>query len=218
MAIKTIQNFSTITELIAVIFASIYFSKYKNTPAKQMLLALWLIALTEILGWLMAEKKILLYENKYSYWLYNLMSPTWKSIYLFIYLKALKTPFFKKCIRYFIISYFIIIPINWFFIQNFFTELDNIPYIVSSFFIIISTIFYLLELLRSDKIIIFHRKLLFWVSIGLLIFHTGIIPFTLMTNYYSQLNFVHNLYLIIHVLGLIMYLIFTFGFIWSKKE
>lgn len=218
MTIKAIQDFSTLTELIVAIFASIYFFKYKNTPAKYLLLALWLIVLTEGFGWLMAEKKIFLYENKYSYWLYNLMFPTWKSIYLLIYLKTLETPFFKKCIRFFIIIYFAIIIINWLFIQDFFIELDNIPYITSSFFIVISTIFYLLELLRSDKIIIFHRKLLFWISIGLLIFHTGIIPFTLVTNYYSSLNYLHSLYSIFYVLGSLMYLLFTFGFIWSKKE
>jgi hypothetical protein len=96
--------------------------------------------------------------------------------------------------------------------------MSELPWVVGSIFLIITIIFYFIQLLKSDKIIVFHKNLLFWISIGLLLFHTGTLPFAIKTTSYALLNGIHNLFLIIWILAIIMYLIFTFGFIWSKKE
>ena len=72
--------------------------------------------------------------------------------------------------------------------------------------------------MRSDKIIIFHKKLMFWVSISLLIFYSSTIPFIIMRSFYYDLAYIHNIFIIDYVLATIMYLLFIVGFIWSKKE
>ncbi len=96
--------------------------------------------------------------------------------------------------------------------------MSELPFVVGSIFLIISIVFYLIELLKSEKVIIFHRKLLFWISIGLLLFHSGTIPFSLKYNEYSLFPSIDKLFLIIYVLAFFMYTTFIFGFIWSNKE
>lgn len=218
LSLKVIRNVLLYSEILAAIAATIFFFKYKKTSIKYLLLVLWLIVLTEQFGLIMGQKRILLYENKYNYWIFNIMKPIWKLLYLYIFYKSLENMKYKKWIRNFIAIYIVSLIINWLFLQNFLTEIESYSHIIGAFFIISSAIFYLLELLKSDKIIRFYRKLLFWVSIGLLIFYGGTIPFIIVRDYYANLNYIHNIYLIIYLLGTLMYLLFTFGFIWSKKE
>lgn len=218
LSLKVIRNVLLYSEILAAIAATIFFFKYKKTSMKYLLLVLWLIVLTEQFGLIMGQKRILLYENKYNYWIFNIMKPIWKLLYLYIFYKSLENKKYKKWIRNFIAIYIVSLIINWVFLQNFLTEIESYSHIIGAFFIISSAIFYLIELLKSDKIIRFYRKLLFWVSIGLLTFYGGTIPFIIVRDYYANLNYIHNIYLIIYVLGTLMYLLFAFGFIWSKKE
>ncbi|HBK70184.1 MAG TPA: hypothetical protein DDZ39_00755, partial [Flavobacteriaceae bacterium] len=110
--------------------------------------------------------------------------------------------------------------INWVFFQHLFTENAVYPRIIGSIFLTICVIFYFIELLQSDKIISFHRLVPFWISVGLLVFYTSTIPFTVVQNSYmlSNDNAVLKIFIIKLILATAMYLIFAFGFIWSKKE
>ena len=211
-------EFLLYSEIIAALFATIFYKKFVKTPLKYLLIILWLIVFTEQFGSMMGEKKIWLYMGKYNYWLYNIMFPIWKLLYLFIFYKTLENLKFKSWVKKFMIIMCIAVVINWVFLEKFLTDLESYSRIIGALFIVIAAVFYLIELLRSDKIVIFHKKLIFWISIGLLIFYSGTIPFIIVQNYYSDFDYVHNTYLIIYILGTIMYLTFTFGFIWSKKE
>jgi len=114
--------------------------------------------------------------------------------------------------------YIITSVVNWSFIQSFIWNNSEIPRITGSILLILTILFYFIELLRSEKIVRFHKMLLFWISIGLLLFYSGTIPFYLKINNYAIIPGVHKLFLIVYVLAIIMYLTFSFGFIWSKKE
>jgi vacuolar-type H+-ATPase subunit I/STV1 len=103
-------------------------------------------------------------------------------------------------------------------LQDFIKEIPEIPHVLGSIFLIISILFYFIELLKSEKILVFHRLLLFWISVGLILFYAGTIPFMLKWNGYMLIPGVHDLFLIVYILAITMYLIFSFGFIWSKKE
>jgi hypothetical protein len=156
--------------------------------------------------------------NHYTVWFYNLLRFVTFTTLFYVYHAYLKNMAFKKWIKVFSIIYIIFSLINWVFIQNFIKDKSEIPRILGSLFLIATIVFYFIELLRSEKIVVYHRILLFWVSVGLLLFYTGTIPFVLKYNGYALIPGVHKLFLIIYILGIIMYLTFTFGFIWSKKE
>jgi len=222
ISISLIRESSKYFELLAAIVGTIFFYKYKSTPLKYFLLLLWYITFTEFFNSFAKENEFLIYINdncvRYTHWLYNLLYFVFFIVIHIIYLNSVKNSKYKLWIKIFVLSYILISIINWSFIQNFILEASELPYVIGSLFLIISIIFYFIELLKSNKIIVFHKTLLFWISVGLLFFHTGTIPFSLQYNGYSLIPGIHKLFLIVYILAILMYLIFTFGFIWSKKE
>ncbi len=209
-------------ELIAAITGVIFFFKYKHTHLKYFLYLLWYIVFTEFFGDYIKNNGILVHIDEngeiYNIWIVNLLYTIFFPILFYIYIKEIKNIKYKLWIKIFLISYLIISIVNWTVIQNFLLEWSEIPFIFGSLTIIVTIIFYFIELLKSNKIVLFHRTLLFWISVGLLLFHSGTIPFTIKINGYAIIKGVHQLFLIMYILSIIMYATFTFGFIWSKKE
>jgi len=224
ISLSTFRHFVPFAELLAAIMGTIYFYKYKHTSLKYFLYLLWYITITEFFNWYIDENHIisLLYVDAkgkdYNYWPINILDTVSFLVYYYIYFKWITIKKFKFWIKNFAILYVLLSILNWRFIQNFFTELQSYLFIVGAIFLIISVLFYFIELLRSEKIVVFHKNLLFWVSIGLLIYYAGNIPFAAEFNGYALISGIHDLFLIVYILAILMYLIFTFGFIWSKKE
>ncbi len=222
--ILLIRNSAKYFELAAAITGTLYLYKYKHTPLKYFLFLLWYITLTEFTGWYVSSNNItsLMFFDKngkaYNLWMHNVLRIITFSTLYYIYFKSVSTKKFRQWIKIFLVSYIVLSIINWSFIQSFIFEWSEIPKIAGSLFLIISILFYFIELLRSEKIIVFQKMLLFWISVGLLLFYTGTIPFVIKWNGYMLFKGVHKLFLINIVLAILMYLIFTFGFIWSKKE
>ncbi len=222
MSLDDFRHFVLFSELLSAIVGTIFFYKFKHTPLKYFLFILWYITLTEFTGWYASENKVLgFFDDQgrhYNLWMYNLMYSIFFPVILTIYLKYLKKTLFKRWVKIFLVSYVFIYIINWLYIQNFKYEWMELPKVVGCLFLITTIIFYFIELLKSDKVIVYHKKLLFWISVGLLIFYTGIIPFTIKVTKYALMKGIHNLFLIIWILAIVMYLTFTFGFIRSDKE
>ena len=226
MDVNTIRHFGPFAELLSAVVGTIYFYKYKNTCLKYFLILLWYTTITEFSGWYVSANRVesLLFFDQngmlYTLWMYNLLRIFTFSTIFYIYIKSINTKRYKQVIKIFLIIYLILVVINWSFIQSFVFEMSEIPKVIGSLFVTITVIFYFIELLKSAKIITFHRVLLFWISVGLLLFYAGNIPFALQWNRYMLTLFpdIHELYLINTILALTMYLTFTFGFIWSKKE
>jgi len=223
ISLETLRFFVPYAELIASVVGILYFYKYKQTPLRYFLYLLCYITFTEFFAGYASETGVLIFYtdengNHYTVWFYNVLKfITFNTLY-YMYYKSLITIKFKNWIKFFAFIYIGVFIFNWLFIQNFILENSESPHIIGSIFLTIIILFYFIELLKSDKIIIFHRLLLFWISIGLLLFHTGTIPFTLKLNGYMLFPGIHKLFSIVYILAIIMYSIFTFGFIWSKKE
>ncbi len=224
ISLNTFRHLGPFAELLAAVIGTIYFYKYKHTSLKYFLYLLWYITITEFFNWYIDENNItsLLYIDdkgkEYNYWLINILDTVSFLVYYYIYFKWITDKKFKSWIKRFAILYVLLSIVNWRFVQNFFTELQSYLFIVGAIFLIISILFYFIELLKSEKIVVFHKNLLFWVSIGLLIYYAGNIPFAAEYNGYALISGIHDLFLIVYILAILMYLIFTFGFIWSKKE
>ena len=209
-------------ELISAIVGTIYFYKYKSTHVKWFLFLLWYIVFTEFIGDFLLDKSILIHIDdngiKYNIWIVNLLYFIFFPVIYYIYSKSISNKKYVLWIKIFLIAYLIISVVNWVIIQNFIKEWNELPFVAGSLFLIITIILYFIELLQSEKVVIFHRTLLFWISVGLLLFHAGAIPFSIKVNGYALIPGTHKLFLILYLLANTMYLTFTFGFIWSKKE
>ncbi|MDH5413147.1 MAG: hypothetical protein OEW87_03325 [Flavobacteriaceae bacterium] len=221
LTIDIIRNSVRYTELISAVVGSIYFYKYRHTVLKYFLILLWYITITEFCGYYFRKYKFLVHISNdgvvYNLWLYNLLEIVTFGILYYIFFKSLKTTIYKLWTKILAIGFVLLTIVNWGFLQNFILEWSEFPNIYGSLTLIIIILFYFIELLRSDKIILFHRNLLFWISVGLLLFYAGTLPFAIKVNGYALIPGIHGLFLIIYILAIFMYLTFTFGFIWSKK-
>jgi hypothetical protein len=199
-------------ELITAIVGTIYFFKYKHTFLKYFLIILWYIVCNEFLG--LYIKTYISENNIIIYNIFHFINFT----YLFLLFRQYVThPSQKRWIFFFIIIYILSFIINMFF-ENYFKEIQTIPYLIASVFLISSIVFYFLAILNTDKILYVSKNLLFWISVGLLIYFVGNIPFRVIRNFNNEISNIDSIFITSYILCIIMNICFVFGFIWSKKD
>lgn len=208
-----LRSFTLQIEIITAIFASIYYYKYKNSYLKYFLILLWYIVFNEIAGYCIREYFIK--NNSIIYNIYYVVNFT----FLFsVYRNFISNKSFKKYINFFIIIYWICCVINLFY-EDCFSNAQIVPYIIASVFLIISILMYFIEILKSEQILKINRGLLFWISIGLLLFHIGYIPYKIIQKFSNieSIQELEALRSIFYSLILILNICYIIGFIWSHK-
>lgn len=208
-----------IAELVAAIFALIYYYKYKNSSLKLLAFYLVYMVISEFSAWFYVYYYRFLnqQQNVNNLVLFNIYSIVTAYVFLYIYFKSIHSKIGKVIVVAMGIFYGIISLANCFY-HSFIYEMTDLPDIVLSFIIVISVIIYLYEILNSDKIIIINKLLLFWVSIALLMYYLPIVPFQVVAKFYRYGKAVPQFYLINSILAGIYYTIFILGFIWSGKN
>ncbi len=207
-----IKNSVKYLELITAIVAAIYYYKYKSSSLKWFPFLLFYIALNDFAGYFLRE-----YLNiRHNAILYNVMYVFNFTILLYIYKSHVKNLISKRVINYFIYTYILSVIINGFYV-NYFDKAQSIPFIIGSLFLIISIIIYFIEILNSEEILSIKKNLLFYISVGLLLYYTSSIPFRIVQNYY-QTTYINTLYGIKFCFVIIMNLFFIYGFICSKQK
>jgi len=210
--IQILRDLAVYSEYISAIVSIIFYYKCKNTPLKYFVFLLIYIGLNEYLGFQFKENGIR--YNKIIYNIYNVISFS----YLFLlYRSYLNNKKRRKIILYFILVYIISFIINGFY-QNYLKQSQTVPYLIASVFLIISVVFYFIQILNSEKVLKVNKNLLFWISVGLFLFYIGIIPFRIIVNSFSNSTALNYLFSIKFILVIAMNLCFIIGFIWSNKE
>ncbi|MFC5048776.1 hypothetical protein [Aquimarina hainanensis] len=208
----SLLNIGTFIQFVSAIFSSFYFYKYKNSILKFFSFLLWYTFLNELLGIFIAD-----FISRFNALIYNIYHII-NFLFLFIiYKKTIKNIKLKQYIKYFLLIYLIAFFINGFY-ENYLIEFQTIPHIIGASLMLITIGFYFVELLNSEKVLNINRYLLFWISVGLLIFFVGNIPFRVVRNYYADLPGISILFLINIVLTIIMNICFIIGFICSSKK
>ncbi len=79
---------------------------------------------------------------------------------------------------------------------------------------------YFIHLVTSNHILFFRNDMLFWISTGLLIFYLGTFPYYGLRNTMSaNIPKLYRTYsYIVYFLDCLMYIMFTFSFIWGKPN
>lgn len=166
--------------------------------------------LTEIIGFITGP--VLGINNAIIYNTWNLVNPFF---FMLFFLSRIVSIFVRRVLIGLIISYAIysIIEISLF--TNFINSFLDKNYIVGSFLIMISTLIFFYELLKSDKILNLKESMFYWIGLGVLLFNVCFIPAHVISEYTSY-GFAYRI--ITLVLNLIMAGCFITGFIVSKKE
>jgi hypothetical protein len=203
-------------ELATGIVGLLYFKKYSNTFLRYFLYMLWVVIVVEFTISFLKQH----YEIKPNHFIYNVLTSVQYVYYYLLYYKMLRDPVYRKWVKGFLIIFVVSVVIN--FVQ--FQKLDVTTTFHSHTFtigaiLLIATIgFFLIEILNNEKVLYFKRYLMFWISIGLFVFYTGIIPFVLSLNFLPALLSWDTLAINFFTLNFVMYACFTIGFILSRPD
>ncbi|GAA4237750.1 hypothetical protein GCM10022291_25570 [Postechiella marina] len=229
-------------EILAAITGIVVYKNYKHSPAKYFIFFLIYVALLELVGGYVRQVRPdkslhflmgTLFEK--NYWLYNL---GWHLgailFFVFYYYKVLKTKSFKtllKNIGYFYLCFSIV-----YIFSNgidFFYKSFIILKVTGAIIIFTCCALYFIELLQSQKILLFFKSLSFYITVVILIWWLIITPLSFYDVYYSSVDlskpFRHpdffgdlnyatlkkRIYLFSNTF---MYLTYTFALIWCRPQ
>ncbi len=116
---------------------------------------------------------------------------------------------------YFWIFYLLSSIILWLSVENFFEQLQGYGYVIGSLLLITVIMFFLVEKLRSNEVLVISRELFIWISVGILIYSVGKIPFRVISHLFTGIEGTHPLFSIRYVLPIPLYLCFIVGIIWT---
>lgn len=140
----------------------------------------------------------------------------------FYYLKILRYELFKLIIRYssytFLIFCIIYIAFNWnAFLNSYIPIID----IVGAIIIFLCSMFYFIEILQSDKILIFYRDINFYISAAIFIWWLIITPVVFYDVYMvssKDKNYLQIRRMIYIFANIFMYSTFTFALAYCKPK
>lgn len=209
MNIGTILHYTVyVAEVLALVCAMIYIKKYIHRPARLLPVYLTIVVLVETLGFIV-------YSNQ---WMYNLLGVAELVIISLVLYRSVESKFARSVIG----GSFILSVVLLFVDAVFVTKGVNDFWSTSFSFVSVGTTFmcfaFLFELARSEKVMYLNRLLLYWVVIGLLIFHLCNLPVTLFTHELISIGNVETFLIIQSIAATAMYCCYIIGFVWSKKE
>ncbi len=184
------------------------YNKYKNSYLKYFLFFIFYVFLTELFGYYTG-----FILRKSTFYIYNIYVFFSTIFYLTLFKFYIKNN--KFYINLMLIAFILFYFYNILFLQKTLQTSQTYSIILAGIFIVISIIILLIELLNSDKILKINKLLLFWISIGVLLFYSGILPIYVVVD---LLNYQGLFDYIILGLNIVMYGCFITGFIVSKKE
>ena len=219
-----ITNF---VEILAAIAGSLYVYKSRDKVSRLFVYYLWLTVFVENLA-LYARLMHNNYDNELfiliknssfctNHWLYNIRSLV-IIIILGIYFGRLVTKInYKKNIKFLVVLYLVFSLLYFTFSDSFFHS--GIPYgfmlrtLIIAFFVCL----YYLEILKSEKILKFHKSKHFYIGSALLLWSLVVTPLFIFSDYYrfSNPNFIYFRQLILLCSNIVMYLCFTIVFLVS---
>jgi len=220
-------------EVIAAIVAIIVYKKYRNTSVKFFLWFLIYVAFVELIGnypryvyeydYLKPLKEFLSGTFfKQNYWWYNIFWTIASAVfYSFYFIKILKTKRFKViikiCVALFFISVILKIAIDF---KALFNSLIVFNTVFGASIIIICTILYFMEVLKSEKILTFYRSINFFIATIIFIWFLVVTPLVFYNVYFSKddWDFIILKSVIILSMNVFMYLTFSFALLWCKPQ
>jgi hypothetical protein len=201
-------------EWAAAIAGFVAWGQVKNTRYKYFVVYLFFIAIGDPLTHYIGKNNYIVTHHILYNWL---IIPIEFLFFYWFYYWHLSKPLHKQCCLVFSVGSIIVRVLEFTVWKGEAFLFSSLSYLVSSIFLIAVVLMYLLQFMRSDNIIHYHRHFAFWVTIGVLVFYIGSFPFSAFYNYLlSEERPFFNAYWKVQIsLGMLMYLIFSFAFIWT---
>ncbi len=222
-------------EFLAAVTGFIFFSKYKNTNVKYFIYFLLLVAISDLLNYYtyfvrpkLALEFLIGTKFEKSHWWSNIYWSVGAIVFFaFYYRKILNSKSSKKIIK--VASYcFLVFSIIYIFLNRslFFNHFFIVLDLSGAFIVFLCTVLYFIEILNSEKLLVFYQSINFYISAIIFIWWLIITPMAFYDVYFEYeigighfdkdfLKLRNSVYLFANIF---MYLTFTFAFIWCKPE
>jgi len=202
----------TVFQVAAAIFAILFRNKYFETPLRYLYLILIYSSFNELGAWLYAQ------YFDYNALLYNIYNTIFFLYFFYVYSQYVARKNHRNWI--YIASFlFVLVCIANAIFKNFVQWPQVTAYIVGASFLIFCIILYFIEILTTSKILNVKQHLLFWVSVGLLLFYVGYIPIKITRLYFAnKMDLLLTIKTVHILLIIIMNACFILGFIWTTKK
>lgn len=222
-----------ILELLAAIIATITYKKYRHTPSQYFLYLLWFTIFIELMAqmiflnakdhfnygesWLVGVFNNILPVDylKFNNWLFNILSIVTYTFYLLYFLLLVKAEKFKKTIKLFVFLFILIIIYCFSDFQHFNKGYYYLVESTGPLFLFVAATFYFIDILKSDEILVFYKRLPFWITSGALIFYLTIAPMFIFSNQLRKSNEITDQ--ILFSVNIILYSFFIIGFLIIPK-
>ena len=214
------ENYFLVFYALAFALSLLRYNRYFDSLLKYFPIIIAYTLISEFLGYFIRvnDNLQIIYIEGYSFYnqlIFNIFDIVFFLYFFYVFSNALINLRFKNWIKYGAVLFIISSIINPFF-QDFLLFPQLIASTVGSIVLIISILLYLFGK-KSIANVTNHQNLLFWISIGLLLFYS-FYPFILLIGYfdYGLYQKLHML-TILHVLIAVMYSCFILGFIFMKR-
>ncbi|RKS50692.1 hypothetical protein BC962_2465 [Gillisia mitskevichiae] len=153
-------------------------------------------------------------------WLYNWLNLISSIFYSFLFIKQIKKLKIKRILKYTLFGFIILGIFKLTSSDQLFYKYDMSVRLVGVLLLIIAIGIYYYELLMSDQILDIKRNLLFYISVGVFIWHLCVSPIDIYSTYFSIENrdFIFMHAAILRYCNIFMYGIFSFGFIYCAGK
>jgi len=197
---------------IAALTAILFYDKYKHTVLKYFV---WILIYTFLNEF---SAKYVYYWLETNVVMYNVYNTIFFLYFFYVFYNFVKNKTYKKWILYSAVLFLAVTVVSVIVVNAYFNNLMT-SYITGACLIIFCIILYYIEILSDSRVLYIKEDLLFWISVGLLLFYVGYIPIKISREFFSDNNdlFV-TLFNVQRVLIIIMNSCFILGFLWTKKK
>lgn len=214
------DNYFLVFYAFALIISLVSYSKYFETVLRYLPILIGYTLITEILGFLIREYDTIqiVYidgHSSYNNLIFNIFDIVFFLYFFYVFWSTIDNKKFKKVIKIGGMLFILSSLINPFF-QDFVVFPQILASSIGAIVLILSILFYLASL-RSIAQYPNNQELLFWVSLGLLIFNM-FYPFILLLGYFDyELYQKLHIRIFHHALIAVMYSCFILGFILMRR-
>jgi hypothetical protein len=212
---KYLINTILIFEWIAFLASLVFFKQLKRQNLIMIPVLLFVIVFSEAIGKLIAIRTLTIVSSVE--W-FNVMIPVQFLCLFLLFYKQTNYRYWRRSIILFSVI-IIILPIVYA-LQPGPQKLNVLNYTIGVIFLSAVCLHYLYECMNSQSIIDIYTNSLFYLTIGILLYHLGTLPLHSMMNYLyeNHLNIFNPYLCISYILNIAMYSLITFGIIWANRK
>ena len=213
-----LQNVAYLFEMLAVISATVFYKKYKDTKLKTFLIFIWYVVLNDILFSKLYATYIDVQNNTIVYNIYRFILFNYLFWLIYTHLRdSLRKKIILGCAALFTLGYLINIYFEGFQYGNF-----QYATLTGCILYIIAALYYFIELLKNNDIADIKQRAFVWICVAYLIYGIGFPVVFFARNLelggeLSSSSFYENLRNILGIVVICMYTIISLAFVWTKS-